>query len=399
MSAPRVFFYVQHLLGIGHTVRAAALTRAMRRAGMDVVYVSGGFDALDTPLMGARVVRLPPARTKDASFKTLLGEDGRPVDDRWRVRRRAALLDAFHAAAPDIVLIETFPFGRWQFRFELLPLLDAARGRARIVCSLRDILVPKRNPDRLAAIVDIVRDYFDLVLVHGDPDLVRLEATFAPAASIAAKLRYTGYVALDKPASGPAPGPAPTEPDVVVAAGGGGAGGALMRAALAARPSCVLHDRPWRFLIGPNLPPDDVAALRVAPGVTIDPVRPDYRALLAASALSISQAGYNTVMDLLLARARSVVVPFSTHGQSEQALRAGLLAERGWLCVADEATLTPERLAAAIDRAAAAPRPDPHGLDLDGARRSAALIARLAGAATNLVESQPVALRSLDTAI
>ena len=399
MSAPRVFFYVQHLLGIGHTVRAAALTRAMRRAGMDVVYVSGGLDALDTPLLGAEVVRLPPARTKDASFKTLLGENGQPVDDLWRARRRAALLDAYYAAAPDLVLIETFPFGRWPFRFELLPLLDAARGRARIVCSLRDILVPKQNPDRLAAIVDLVRDYFDLVLVHGDPNLIRLGATFAPAAEIGSMIRYTGYVALDDVSNAPTPGAAPADPEVVVSAGGGGTGGALMRTTLAARASCVLRDRPWRFLVGPNLPSEDVAALRPAAGITIEPVRPDYRALLKASALSISQAGYNTVMDLLLTRARNVVVPFSTHGQSEQALRAGLLAERGCLHVADEATLSPERLAAAIDHAAAAPPPNPQGLDMDGAGRSAALIAELAGAASNLVESQPVALRSPDTAI
>ena len=42
--APRIFFYVQHLLGIGHQARAAAITRAMCRQGLDVTYVSGGFE-------------------------------------------------------------------------------------------------------------------------------------------------------------------------------------------------------------------------------------------------------------------------------------------------------------------------------------------------------------------
>ena len=59
MSRPRVLLYVQHLLGIGHTVRAAQLTRAMQRKGMDVTYVSGGFDAIETDLSGAHVLRLP----------------------------------------------------------------------------------------------------------------------------------------------------------------------------------------------------------------------------------------------------------------------------------------------------------------------------------------------------
>ena len=377
MTAPRVFFYVQHLLGIGHTVRAAAVTRAMRQRGMDVVYVSGGFDALDTPLMGASVVRLPPARAKDASFKTVLGENGQPIDDAWRARRRDALLDAFRSAAPDVLLIETFPFGRWPFRFELLPLLDAARGQARIVCSLRDILVPKRDPDRLTAIVDIIRRYFDVVLVHGDPAFVRLDKTFAAARAIQSKLRYTGYVALETPMEA-AP---PENAEVIVSAGGGGTGGALMRTALAARAFSAHRDRPWRFLTGPNLPRDELAALRPEPGVTIEPVRPDYRALLAGAAVSVSQGGYNTVMDILMARARSVVVPFSAHGQSEQAMRARLLAERGWIHMMEEATMTPERLAAIIDRAASAPRPQPEDIDLNGARQSAALVEMTADAA------------------
>ena len=38
----RVFFYVQHLLGIGHLRRAATLARAMAAGGFDVLLVSGG---------------------------------------------------------------------------------------------------------------------------------------------------------------------------------------------------------------------------------------------------------------------------------------------------------------------------------------------------------------------
>ena len=38
----RVFFYVQHLLGIGHLRRAAVLARALAAGGFDVLLVSGG---------------------------------------------------------------------------------------------------------------------------------------------------------------------------------------------------------------------------------------------------------------------------------------------------------------------------------------------------------------------
>ena len=42
MSGPRIFFYVQHLLGIGHVRRAALLARGMVERGIDVCVVLGG---------------------------------------------------------------------------------------------------------------------------------------------------------------------------------------------------------------------------------------------------------------------------------------------------------------------------------------------------------------------
>ncbi len=42
MSAPKVLFYVQHLLGIGHLKRATTLARAMNDLGLKVTLVSGG---------------------------------------------------------------------------------------------------------------------------------------------------------------------------------------------------------------------------------------------------------------------------------------------------------------------------------------------------------------------
>ena len=53
--------------------------------------------------------------------------------------------------------------------------------------------------------------------------------------------------------------------------------------------------------------------------------------MLARSRLSLSQAGYNTVMDILAVGARALVLPFAEGAESEQSLRARLLAERGLL--------------------------------------------------------------------
>jgi len=104
--------------------------------------------------------------------------------------------------------------------------------------------------------------------------------------------------------------------------------------------------------------------------------RSDFPALLRSSSLSVSQAGYNTLMEVLDARARAVVVPFSGAAETEQALRAGALAERGRVEVVTEEDLSPESLAAAVDRAMRRPAPEELNIALNGAQRSAALVSR-----------------------
>ena len=65
----------------------------------------------------------------------------------------------------------------------------------------------------------------------------------------------------------------------------------------------------------------------------------------------------NVSVELLQAGTRAVVVPFAEGGETEQALRARLLAERGLLTVVEPETLTPESLAAGVDAALRAPKP------------------------------------------
>jgi predicted glycosyltransferase len=372
VSGVRVLFYVQHLLGIGHAMRAAIIARAMRRAGIEVTYVAGGFTPAIIDHGGAELVQLPPLRAADARFRRLIDAHGHPLDDALRATRTRLLLEAFHRVAPHVVLVETFPFGRWPLRYELLPLLEAAEGRARIACSVRDILVPKTASARLDAIVRLIRRRFDRVFVHGDPNLVGFDETFARTREIADRIRYTGYVVGEE-----RPRRRAKAGGVVVSAGGARMGGPLLRAAGHARPLSALSGFPWRFFVGDDLPAVERRRLRQGPGLTVECARPDFRSLLGQAAVSISQAGYNTVMDVLAMRTRCVLAPYAAHGQSEQALRAGRLAQRGWAQLVEEGQLTPQSLAAAIDRAWRRPRPDPRRIDLDGARRTAMLVAAL----------------------
>ena len=127
----RVMFYVQHLLGIGHVVRATRIARALAAGPFEVDLVMGGAPVAGLDAGRARLVQLPPVRAGAQGFSELVDAEGAPLTDAAKDARRDALLAHFDAFAPDILLIEAFPFGRRQMRFELLPLLERADGRAR----------------------------------------------------------------------------------------------------------------------------------------------------------------------------------------------------------------------------------------------------------------------------
>jgi predicted glycosyltransferase len=363
----KIFFYVQHLLGVGHLKRATVLAAALREAGFEVTLVSGG-----VPVKGIDVdVQLPAAKAADLTFRTLLDEAGQPVDDDWKRERAASLLDAWRAARAQLLLVELFPFGRRQMRFELLPLLEDAmrlKPRPLIVCSVRDLI--QRRPEREAETVSLAQRFFDRILVHGDPRLAGFERSFGAAASLGQRLHYTGYVVGESVA--------PREPgaEVLISAGGGAVGRRLLECAMLAREHTLLRGAPWHALAGVNCAEEDFRALErlVRPGIVLERSRDDFKALLGRCALSISQAGYNTVAETLQARVHTVLVPFAGGGESEQRLRAELLAERGAACIADEETLSPESLADAVNRAVRAPLPPAGLVDLGGARRSAELL-------------------------
>ncbi len=364
----RILIHVQHLLGTGHLRRMAVVAAALAARGARVVLLSGG-----TPIQGldtgqAEFVQLAPARAGDATFKTLVEPAGAPVDAAWKAARARHIQEIFTRVAPDVLVIEHFPFGRRLLEFELLPLLEFARAqtpRPAIVSSIRDVLAFKTDAQKRQRMIARAKSQFDHVLFHGDAALLPLAASLPEADALGETLVETGYVAV--PAPREAPGTDGLD-EIIVSAGGGGVGRRLLDCALAARALSRTADRTWRILTA-----ETGLAPRHEPGLVVEPNRADFPSLIARAHLSVSQAGYNTIVDLLNARARAVLVPFAEHAETEQTLRAQALAARGLASILDDDELTPATLAAAIDRAAALPRPT-HAIRLDGAARTAVLL-------------------------
>ena len=378
MIPARVFFYVQHLLGIGHLARASRIASALVVTGFDVTVVTGGIEVAGFSPPGVKSVALPPVVAASAGFAGLADAKGNPVDEAFLARRCELLLDAFHTARPDIVITEAFPFGRRQMRFELLPLLDAIEAtepRPILLTSIRDILQERTKPGRDEETIALVKAHYDHVLVHGDPTFVTLAETFPLAERMADKIIYTGLVSAAVP-------PDPQETfDIVVSAGGGAVGLNLISAAISA--AGLLDPRwSWCVITGPNLIESDFANLATTKpdNVNLFRFRKDFPSLLKRAELSVSQAGYNTVCDILQAGCRSILVPFAAGGETEQTVRATRLESLGRAITLSETGLNAAILTEAVNRILVAPRPAIHGPNLHGAKRTGEVLQGLIAA-------------------
>lgn len=382
MKAPRLFFYVQHLLGIGHQVRARALAAACVQAGFTVDMADGGFDDGTHPdIKGVVRHPLPPARSSDAGFSGLVNSDGEAIDEAWKAERCDRLLRLFEECRPAVVLIEGFPFARRAFRFELVPLLEAAKvAGVPVVVSVRDIIQPKRA-DRVPEVLDWLNRFVDLILVHGDPALIPFSISFPAVRRIAPRLVHTGYVsaAYDRAV-------VPERRGIVVSGGGGAVAAALFDASVEAARDLGGRFGPWRLLVGPNHPPEHADDLRRHADnktLIVEPARDDFRDLLQSSLVSISQCGYNTSTDLIVTRTPAVLVPFEQAGQQEQRLRANRLAAAGRAVVVGEDDLTAGALAEAVEEGADMRLNLVRPIAMDGAERSARELQHLIEGAVN----------------
>jgi predicted glycosyltransferase len=345
--------YVQHLLGVGHLQRSLLLATELARQGFAVELVSGGRPQALTMPAGVQFHQLPPVYSPDGSFTRLLDQNGDTIDADLRDRRKQQLLQIFAACTPQVLITETFPFGRRMMRFELIPLLQAARDSStcsQVIASIRDILQPKSRAGRNEEICDLVTEFYDHVLVHGDQKIVGLEESFPLADRISDIIYYSGYICTSS-RTVPAAGDGSNE--VLVSAGGSATGLDILTAAIAAKPMSILKDLQWRILVSPSIDESQLDELKrlAGEGIRIERNRPDFSELVKRARLSISQAGYNTITDILNSTIAAVVIPYAEADEIEQTMRAQKLQRFGRLVMLQQNELSAANLASAIEQA------------------------------------------------
>ena len=375
----KIIQYSQHVLGIGHFMRSLEISRAL--VGHKVILVSGG-PPVDTPLpKHVTEFRLPDLQMNQ-EFRGLFSTKKDVSVDQIKEERKKRLFTLLKAEKPDVFLIEFYPFGRKAFRFELDPILQALaedrRYRCAVICSVRDILVEKEDRDKHESrAARTLNQYFDAVLVHADPKLIKLDRTFDHFSEITIPLHYTGYIAA-KPS--PDAGTmirkqmqiGQEETLIVASAGGGSVGAPLLDAVIRAFSQLERHNT-CRLVVfaGPYLDREAYKLLKNHAGrnVHVSRFTGDFLSFLAAADLSVSMGGYNTTMNILASGVPALVWPFGRN--REQRLRAERLAAMGVLKMLEDDDLRPSRLAAIMDRWIHQSTRSTVDINLDGASNTA----------------------------
>jgi predicted glycosyltransferase len=201
----KIIFYCQYVWGMGHLFRSIEVARAL--SDHEVILVVGGREVdIELP-EHVTLVRLP-GLYMDEQFTTLIPEDADKTIEDIQRKRQEMLFALCQTHNPDLFIIELYPFGRTIFGFELQPLLDSIQqgrfGKIKVVCSLRDILVEKKDPKAYEErVLNHLNAHFDLLLIHSDPEIMPLDETFSRVNDIRIPIFYTGFVTRKvKPAAG-----------------------------------------------------------------------------------------------------------------------------------------------------------------------------------------------------
>ncbi|WP_035239860.1 glycosyltransferase family protein [Desulfobacter vibrioformis] len=374
----KILVYCQHVLGMGHFFRTLEILKALK--GHDIILVTGG-KALPAVIPAyIRKVSLP-GLMMDKAFSGLYSPvPGKNVNQIKGLRKKA-LMELVQAEQPDVFVVELYPFGRKAFSFELEPVLErlAKRSGCRVVCSVRDLLVEKKDTAAYEArVVDRLNRYFNLVLIHSDPNLICLDQTFSRLDAIRIPIAYTGFVtpfpdrvrahAIRKKLL---KGDADTL--IVAGAGSGSVGQRLLRAAAAASPRLDSGSKTI-LVTGPYMEKEIRKELANQSSTALRVFRffQHFVDLLAAADLVLSMGGYNTLMNCLAAQTPCLALPFDQN--REQGLRIRSLGTSLGIQRLGPRDLSPDRLARRIKKMLAHPHTQGNRPDLDGAARAARMI-------------------------
>jgi predicted glycosyltransferase len=325
----RGLFYCQYGVGIGHLMRSLNLCRSLIKE-FEIDFLLGGYDlnlSLDSPRF--HLLPLPPLSESDLEGN----------EKHTKMAQRLKLIEALHTPY-DFLITGMFPFSKLDYKREVESLickLKTLNSHCLVACSQRDSISQLPLASELETL-NIIKQYYDLIFVHSDPRIFRLEESFNLTYELTDKLIYTGFIVNpDADIS-----PKPRQNRIVVSLGSGSFGNELFHAVSKVIPA--FFDYQFLFSMGPKAPL--LLSKELTRQIQDDGLKnceivnfiDNFPECLSKSALSISLGGYS-IIDAVSTKTPAIIYPVNFFDQFARAIK---FARLGFLSIITD--LAPETL-------------------------------------------------------
>ncbi len=373
--------YSHDSYGLGHLRRTLALAEAFVRRDADTsVLILTGSTVSGTFGMsaGIDIVKLPSAvKVASGVYEPSRMSVG---FERLKRLRSGLILSAATSFEPDAFVVDKAPLGMKREVQPTLEYLREERPTALTVLGLRDVMdnpaLIRRNW-REGRISEAIERFYDTILVYGPREIYDPLPEYGLSDATLGRCRYVGYVGREVPDGDASDLPFPPG-YALVTAGGGGDGFHLVKNYLEG-----LRGSPPPFdslvVTGPMMDDEDKRRVeRLARGVRarVLEFRADMERLVQHAGAVVAMGGYNSTIELLVARKPALIVP-RVEPRVEQLIRAERLSRLGLVEMIHPDDLTPEKIRNGVEGLL---RRDPDSapaveVDLSGASRAVELVA------------------------
>ncbi len=379
-----IMLYSHDSYGLGHIRRTLELATQLSKKIPDASLV------ILTGSMQAHTYALPP-RTEYIKLPTLtknVAGDYRArslphhIDTTMDLRQRI-IFESVSTLKPDILLVDKSPAG---ILGELLPTLQYCKTylpQTKLVLGMRDIEDAPAQVHRdwgKSGTVSLLESTYDTIFLYGTSALYDPIQEYNLSLGIKGKLVSCGYIGRNESVAqmtrirqdlGLRSGRF-----VLVTPGGGDDGYSIVETYVRMLRTRLKPGRPQfdsLIVTGPLMCPEQRSLLKQAAGkdlaLTVLDFTPHLYDYLRAADLVVGMSGYNTIVEILSANQRAVVIP-RIHPRLEQYIRAERFAKKGLLDMIHPESLTPDNLFETITGSLQRPRPlraQDLGIELDGA--------------------------------
>jgi predicted glycosyltransferase len=358
----RILMYSHDTFGLGHLRRCRTIAHALVEhfKGLHVLIISG------SPIAGAFDFRARVDFVKIPSVIKLYNGEytsiARHIDLQETLEMRQSIIrHTAESYQPDIMIVDKEPLG---MRGELQDTLSFLKTHgSTLVLGLRDVM---DSPSLLQAewarhnVLKRIEALYDSIWVYGPADFWDPLTGFDVPASVQSRKVFTGFLERTLPHR---PGSAnrPEGDYLLVTAGGGGDGAELMNQVLDTYGAYPDRQRPLLLVLGPLMPAEERDRIRARakafPQASVIEFDNRMEALIDGAKAIVSMGGYNTFCEILSFDKRALLVP-RVRPREEQLIRARRAAELGIIDMLEPSEAAdPARLAAALERVYARPRP------------------------------------------